>query len=348
MRAMCRIVLPARHPTIAPRRVVLPAWRIAPRQGLLLLLLGLLAGCSDPQPPPIVGTLERHRIEVAAPANEQIIALNVREGDRVQPGQLLAELDSATQSAQREALAAQVQQARERLRELQNGARPEELDAAGAHLAAAQADETQAERDYVRISDLAGRGLVAAAELDQQRRARDSAVASVRAARASLQLLKAGTRSEQLAQARSALASAEAQLSQQAIVRARLQLKAPIAGSVESIPYRLGERPPLGAPVIVLLAGGMPFARVYIPEPLRARLRAGDTVRVHIDGIAATQPGTVRYVAGEASFTPYFALTQRDRSRLVYVAEIDIGGEPAQGLSAGVPVQVELGAGAAP
>ena len=312
------------------------------------MVLGAIGACSDPQPPPIVGTLERHRIEVAAPANEQIVALNVREGDRVQPGQLLAELDSGTQNAQREALAAQVQQARDRLRELQNGARPEEVDAAAAKLAAAQADQRQAERDFVRISDLAGRGLVAAAELDQQQRARDSAVAEVRAAQASLQLLKAGTRSEQLAQARSALASADAQLSQQAIVRARLQLKAPLAGTVESITYRLGERPPLGAPVIVLLAGGTPFARVYIPEPLRARVRAGDAVQVHIDGIAAAQPGTVRYVAGEASFTPYFALTQRDRSRLVYVAEIDVGGEAAVGLSAGVPLQVELNAGATP
>ena len=72
-------------------------------------LLALLAACGSPQAPPIVGTLERHRIEVAAPANEQIVALTVREGDRVQPGQLLAELDSGTQSAQREALAAHLE-----------------------------------------------------------------------------------------------------------------------------------------------------------------------------------------------------------------------------------------------
>jgi HlyD family secretion protein len=130
-------------------------------------------------------------------------------------------------------------------------------------------------------------------------------------------------------------------------VGARLQLKAPVAGSVESIPYRLGERPPLGAPVLVLLASGVPYARVYIPEPLRAGVRAGDAVQVHIDGVAAAQPGVVRYVAGEASFTPYYALTQRDRSRLVYVAEIDLPGAAAQTLSAGVPLQVDLAAGAA-
>lgn len=318
-----------------------------PDASTLALLTALLAtsSCGDPAPAPIVGTLERHRIEVAAPASEQILAVHVREGDRVEPGQLLAELDSGTQMAQREALAAQVQQARDRLGELQNGPRPEERQVAEARLSAVQADLTQAEREFARLSDLAGRGLVAASQLDQQLRARDGAAAAVRASQAELQLLRVGTRAEQLAQARSALAAAQAQLAQQAIVGSRLQLKSPLAGTVESIPYRQGERPPLGAPVLVLLAGGVPYARVYIPEPVRARVRAGDAVQVRIDGVADVQPGVVRYVAGEASFTPYFALTQRDRSRLVYVAEIDLPGSAARSLAAGVPLQVELASG---
>jgi HlyD family secretion protein len=33
----------------------------------------------------------------------------------------------------------------------------------------------------------------------------------------------------------------------------------------------------------------------------------------------------VRWVSSEAAFTPYFALTERDRGRLSYVAKVDIG-----------------------
>ena len=53
-------------------------------------------------------------------------------------------------------------------------------------------------------------------------------------------------------------------------------------------------------------------------------MRAGPALAVHIDGMKQPFKGTVRYVAGEASFTPYYALTQRDRSRLAYLAEIDL------------------------
>ena len=66
---------------------------------------------------------------------------------------------------------------------------------------------------------------------------------------------------------------------------------------------------------------------------------------VHVDGIAEAIPGKVRYVSAQASFTPYFALTQQDRSRLAYLAEITLEGAQATMLPAGVPVQVRLADG---
>jgi HlyD family secretion protein len=302
----------------------------------------LLSGCTAEAPPPIVGTLERHRIEVTPSVSEQIVRVAVREGDRVQVGQLLAELDSGSQLASRDALAAELSRARQRLRELQNGARPEEIAAAAARLAAADADQLQTAREYQRLHELSDRGLVAASQLDAQQRLRDGAAAAVSAAQADLQLLRRGTRNEQLEQARADVRTAEALLAQQEIVRARLQLNAPVDGVVESIPYRQGERPPAGAPVIVLLAAGVPYARVYVPEPLRTRVLAGTRLQVHVDGVPQALAGVVRFVAGEASFTPYYALTQRDRSRLSYVAEIDLPEAAAQTLPVGLPLEVQL------
>jgi hypothetical protein len=71
----------------------------------------LLVACSGRPAPSIQGTLERHRIEVAPQQSEQIVRLLVREGEAVVAGQLLAELDSGTQTAGREALAAELQRA---------------------------------------------------------------------------------------------------------------------------------------------------------------------------------------------------------------------------------------------
>jgi HlyD family secretion protein len=92
--------------------------------------------------------------------------------------------------------------------------------------------------------------------------------------------------------------------------------------------------------VVIVLADGTPYARVYFPEPERARLRAGQSLRVHVDGYAKPFRGTLRFISAEASFTPYYSLTQRDRSRLAYVAEIDLPEPAALELPAGVPVEV--------
>ena len=51
--------------------------------------------------------------------------------------------------------------------------------------------------------------------------------------------------------------------------------------------------------------------------------------------------GQVRWVASEAAFTPYYALTERDRGHLTYIAKVDITEERAR-LPDGVPVEVEL------
>jgi HlyD family secretion protein len=46
----------------------------------------------------------------------------------------------------------------------------------------------------------------------------------------------------------------------------------------------------------------------------------------------------VRKVLADPAFTPFFALTERDRGRLTYLAEIDLP-DASQDLPAGVPLE---------
>jgi len=302
----------------------------------------LLPGCARHGGAPAVGTIERHRFELAATAAETIVALPVQEGRAVHAGDVVAQLDDGVIAANRASVAAQVEQLRQRLEELRAGPRREEIAQVQAQVAAAVAQRDQAQKDYERATQLQGRGLIAQAQVDQQLQLRDSSAAVARSAQSGLDLVHAGTRREQLAQAAAALRSASDLLKQQDVLLGRLSVRAPVDGVVEALPYRLGERPPLGAPVVIMLASGMPYARVYIPEPQRATLHAGDRLQVHVDGIATPFAGQLRYVAGEASFTPYYSLTQRDRSRLAYLAEIDLPEAAARDLPVGVPVEVPL------
>ncbi len=157
-----------------------------------------------------------------------------------------------------------------------------------------------------------------------------------------------GTRIEQLDQAKAALEVAESARRQLEITDARLVVKATRAGVVDALPYKAGERPPKGTPVVVLLADSAAFARVYVPEPVRARVKPRMRALIHVDGIEAPLEGFVRWVASDAAFTPYFALTQRDRSRLAFLAEVEITDERVRDMPAGVPVEVEASGRARP
>jgi HlyD family secretion protein len=311
------------------------------RVSLAIVTVILPAACARDSRVPAVGTIERHRFEIAATATEQIIAMPVREGQVVKQGQLVAQLDSGSLAANRASVAAQASQLQHRLDELVHGARSEELQAQ-AQVAAARAQRDQSAREYERLATLLSRGLTAQAQVDEQKQMRDSSAAVLQSAEAGLGLLQHGTRAEQLGQARAALRSAQSLLQQQDVLLERLKLVAPVDGVIEALPFRAGERPPIGAPVVIMLAGGTPFARVYVPEPQRAQLHPGQSLMVHVDGIEQAFTGTLRYIAGEASFTPYFALTQRDRSRLAFLAEIDLPEPAARDLPAGVPAEVLL------
>jgi HlyD family secretion protein len=110
--------------------------------------------------------------------------------------------------------------------------------------------------------------------------------------------------------------------------------------AVDKLLYQLGERPSPGTTVAVLLDSARSYARVYVPEHLRAQVRPGTSLDVRVDGVEGILEGRVRWVSSDASFTPYFALTEHDRSRLSYLAEIDLPG--AQDLPSGLPLEVDF------
>ena len=312
---------------------------------LPIMMTTLVACGARDAPPEVLGTVERDRLELIAESNERIVEIAVHEGDRVAAGALLLRQEAGTMQARLEAARAGLAEAERRLADLVEGPRRREIDEARAVLAGAESTLRTEESEYQRIQDLVERALTSRSSADQARMRRDAARAQRDSARARLGLLQQGSRTEQVAQAKAAVDRAAAGLAEIETVAARYVMRAPRAGLVEALPYKLGERPTPGVPVAILLAEGVPYARVYVPEPMRSRFTAGSRVEATVDGETRLFGGTVRYVSAEASFTPYYALTQKDRSRLSYLAEVTLDDPQAADLPAGVPVQVYLVAG---
>ncbi len=313
-------------------------------RALLLLLALCLAGCSD-SGEQLLGTLEWDRIAVPAEASETLLDWKVNEGDRVEAGQLLLELDPRRADARIAQARGEVAQAQARLDELSNGARSENIDAARAELARSRAEQVDAQRNYQRIAALYERKQVAIAERDRARAARDQSAAATQAAEAQLRELTNGTRPEQIEQAAAALEAARGNLAHLEVSREHLSVHAPRAGLVDALPFKAGDQPPAGAELVSLLVGEEPYARVFIPSSIRAQVAIGDAMQVFVEGIEQPFPARVRSIRSEAAFTPYYALTGDDASRLMYRAELVLEGEAAQKLPAGLPLHAERVAG---
>lgn len=301
----------------------------------------VLAACED-NSESMLGTLERDRIELVAEAQETIVEVAVREGEAVKEGQLLLRLDPASAEARLAQARATALQAERRHAETVAGARKEQVSEARAIVAGASARAATESSEFDRIEKVVADGLLPASALDRQRAAKGSAIADERAARDRLAELVNGTRAEVVEQAAAALDAARAQVTEIELSLARHTLRAPRAGIIDALPYELGERPPRGAPVSVLLAAGAPYARVYIPETKRAAVAPGDAAIVRMDGTDRDWKAEVRYISSEAAFTPYYALNERERGRLAFLAEIVLTEPEAAKLPTGMPVEALL------
>jgi len=315
-------------------------WLVVP-----LALTLAVAACSRHDENALPGTLERDRVELVADADEFIVTLPFPEGATVKAGDVIVVQDRSISTAELDAARAQLAEAEARLEELSNGPRATTIRAAVARRDQARVLRDQAVRERDRLLELVSRNLVSQSEADRQVSTARAADDSLREAEEDLRELQEGTRSEQVAQARKAADSARANLAGLQTTASRLEVRAPLDATLDSLPWRVGEKPPRGATVAVLLANTTPYARIHVPEPMRARVKTGTPATIRVDGVNQEFHGQVRFVSSEAEFTPYYALTAADRSRLSFRAEVAFDGSDASELPSGLPLDVTLDLG---
>lgn len=308
---------------------------------LILLPALTLSACGQDDTAPLVGTLARERLELINETSEPIVEIPVQEGAQVEKDQIILRLDARrTRAALRQAQA-RYEETAARLQELRNGPRSEQIEQARATLKESQSLERLAARDLARTQTLQKQQLASPEALDNARLRQVSAQARLSRAQAELRELEKGTRAESIEQAVQAMNQAAANRDALEITLQRLDIRAPQAGTLDTLPFHLGEQPPMGAVVAVLMTGPL-YARVYIPEPLRARLHPGSEAQILLDGLDTPYRARLRMLSSDPSFTPYYSLTQHDRSRLAYLAKIDLLDTAPDTLTAGTPLQLQF------
>ncbi|TXI75460.1 MAG: efflux RND transporter periplasmic adaptor subunit [Dechloromonas sp.] len=232
------------------------------------------------------------RIEMSAQLAGRVVAVAVREGDAVTPGQVLLRLDDAELKAARAQAQAGLGQSEARLRQVAELARP----VAEQGRLQAEANWQQAKKQYERTRELVNRGFYSPAQLDEAGRALavaesqlksgEAQVASNRPEGADAQAIRAA-----LDQARATLALAEARL-------AYASLSAPLAGRVLTRNVEPGDTVQQGKTLLVLAPEAETELTVQIDEKNIGLLALGQTARVSADAYPQQNfAATVNYIA---------------------------------------------------
>ena len=295
------------------------------------------------------GNIDVRQVSLAFEGSGRVAQVDAEEGDRVQPGQVLAVLDTRTLALQADQAAAQLRVQEENLRRLKNGARPAEIAQARSRLAAAQADAQRARREQARLERIAtaSAGAVSVQDVDRARSAARVAQAAVKERQDALALVQEGARREEIDAADAQVAAARAQL---ALLLHQLEqgdLRAPVAAVVRSRLLEPGDMASPQRPVLALAVTSPKWARIYVDESSLGQVKPGQAAQLSVDSMPGrTLAGKVGYISSVAEFTPKSVQTEVLRTSLVYEVRVLVD-DPDDVLRLGQPVTVRLESGTA-
>jgi HlyD family secretion protein len=332
-------------------------------------IAGWLIGKPAPPAPGVIeasGRIEGDQSAVGAKVAGKIVRMSVRESDRVERGQVIAQLASEQAAAQLTNAEHLLHSAREQVGEAQarSAAAERQLEAARVTVTVATRESrAQIAEAEAGVGTAQARLRQAEADLDQAKAAHEVADGAVEAARKQLvqaeehlelaraSQLAVGVRSkdvetavERLREARAAVETARARIQSadagRALAQANLsdtRVVAPFTGTILKKLVEVGEVVAPGTPLVTLVDLSRLYAKVYVSETDMGRVKLRDAARVYTDAFPRRAfEGTVSEISQQAEFTPRDVHTREERTNLVFAVKLSLK-NPEGVLKPGMP-----------
>jgi len=299
------------------------------------------------------GTIEAVRAELGFQASGRVLYVHVQEGQYVEKGGLLADLDTSEFRARKEQAEANLEQARRSvlqqrtLLDVYRKTLPADVERAQAAVAAARVTLEDAERNRKRYDQLFKNGVVSEREWDAVRlhsdtaRARfDEMKAGLEQARSNLKRIDATVKEIEAAEAQ--VRSSESARDQTEIQLGYAKLNAPFAGIITSRNVEPGEVVSPNRKVLSLADLSSVDLKIFVDETEIGKVKPGQRVEVKVDTFPEkAYEGRVAYISPEAEFTPKVIQTHKERVKLVYLVKITVP-NPNLELKSGMPADAWL------
>lgn len=299
--------------------------------GLLVVFSsGLLSGCSKQasSSPEVWGRAEAKEVDINTKIPGRVIKMLVKEGDKVEKGQLLAQIDNRDLAAKAEqakagiqALEAQRSQAGT-VTSLQDQTAQASLAVAQAQLGKAQADMALAEKDYFRFKDLAASGAVSQQALDNYRLKYDVAQATYAQAQSSLAAAEAGLMQTQAnrdneAAVQGKIVQAQAQLQEVQVYIDETEVRAPFSGIITAKYVEEGAMVSTGTPIVAVQDPNDNWVNIKVKETELSKYQINNDVNLVGKDPGIKLQGTIVDISKKPEFATYRATNERNDSDII-------------------------------
>lgn len=273
----------------------------------------------------VSGIIEVDDIHVGSKVGGRVLKVVAREGQSVRAGDVLVLLEPYELNASLAEARASLRQTEARLAELVTGYRRGEIDQAKAEWLAVKAQHENAEKFRQRMKEMIERKLIAHQEYDDANAKADEVEQKMKSVKERYDLLLAGTRPEEIAQAQASVEMARARLE---LLKTQLNetiIRSPQDAVVEVLDLEPGDLVGAGKPVATLLRTSSLWVRAYLPENRLGHVQPELKVKVRVDSFPRRDfSGIVRRIHRQAEFTPRNVQTVEERVLQVFQIEVII------------------------
>ncbi|MGH7427708.1 MAG: HlyD family secretion protein, partial [Candidatus Methylomirabilaceae bacterium] len=176
--------------------------------------------------------IPHRKIELAPKITGRVEWVGVEKGNTVEKGQVLLRIEQGEFVAAVDRAEASLVAAKARLREVETGSRPEEIERARAVMEEAKSNVANAQLDLERFQQLFAEGAVSRQLLDSAKNKHEVALAQLHAAKQSHEMMRIGPRREQIDLAHAQVREAEAALRGAQVDLDNTLIRAPVAGTI--------------------------------------------------------------------------------------------------------------------
>ena len=288
----------------------------------LSILTLFMVSCSNQEKEcDATGTFEATEVTVSAKSTGELKTIDITEGQLVESGVVVGQIDAY----QLQMTAQQLEAQKRQLAMSRNATDSRRLDLEK-QLSSINQQISNTQRERQRFSELVRDGAVPRKQLDDinnqikvLERQRDATRDQIRSNNTSL--------SEQSKGISAQIDGIDAQRKQIADQIANAEVKAPLSGTVLEKYVERGEFVATGKPLFKIADTQNMFMRAYVTSSQLKDIKVGQKVKVFADyggGQKKEYDGTISWISSRSEFTPKTILTDDERADLVYAVKIAI------------------------